>query len=174
MNNIINRNDYTVIEIKYDDINISVIWYKNNFYVPIKPVIQHIGIDWRAQARKLNDTIYCDCFNIECIYIEDIRPDDSVNNMRCISLATLDNFLKRIDPKSAPKRARERLAQYQASCAKILRKSLNSHNLKGVVSITIYNYQHFLDLIVNQQWSVRALRDLGIHPDLSSYFCFDI
>ncbi len=167
------NNNYTVIEIEYDDTNISVIWHKDRFYVPIKPIIQHIGVDWRAQARKLNDKVYCDLYNIECIYIEDIRPDDSVNDMRCVSLATIDNFLKRINPKSAPKRVRDRLEHYKASCTRTLMESLNSRNLDGVVSIMISNDPYFLDLVAKQCWSIRALQDLGVYVGLSAHLSLD-
>ncbi len=167
------NNNLTVFEVEYDDTNISVILHKDRFYVPIKPIIQHIGLDLRAQSRMLNDEFFCTYFKIDCIYIEDIRPDDSINDMRCISLATLDNFFEKIDITYAPKWVRDKLEHYKASCTRTLMESLNSRNLDGVVSITTSNDPYFLDLVAKQCWSIRALQDLGVYVDLSAHLSLD-
>ena len=166
-------NPYTTFKIAYNDTIISVIWYRNNFYVPIKPIIQRIGLDWRGQARSLHYDKRMNFMEIERLYIEDVRPDDSVHKMLCVSLASLEKYLNRARPGSAPIWALKNLEHYRASCARTLKSSLNSRDLKGVLAITTSNDLDFLDLVAKQKWNIEALNDLGVYADMTKHFSLD-
>lgn len=158
-------NYYSIFEVEYKFINLSVIWYCNSFYVPIKPIIKHIGLNWKPQLKKLSNVSYGMAYNSHCAYVADERTDGSVNYMHCIPLSSLDNFLKTIDLRSVPERIKKRLEDYQNTCARTLMNSLNSRNLDGVVSIITPVDSYFRELVVKQRWNVEALKELGVYVD---------
>lgn len=165
--------DYTCFDIEFHDNVIAVIEWRGIFYVPIKPIINHLGINWQTQVRKLNNFSYKQYYNIYCINFEDSRPDGSVNKMLCIALTELHTYLNTINLRFVPKWARENIEYYQHNCAKSLINSLNSPNLEGVEGITTSYDPYFLEVVVKQNWDIKALANIGIHVDPTEFFSLE-
>ena len=152
-------NPYPVFEVEFDNTYLPVILAYSIFYVPIKPIIQDIGLDYDNEERKIHSNYY----NIPWNEFEDQRIDRTVNSILCIRLSDLNNYLHTIKIDSVPEFARYKLEKYQACCAKFLTDSLHSANLDGVVSITTPISPAFREAVATYGWSDSALKDLGVY-----------
>lgn len=152
-------NYYILFVIEFDGVYHQVIWHLNDFYVPLKPIAQRLGLNWERQAKKVRNGAY----DFHWCVVFDRRLDGSVNETLCIHLSHLDAYLKSIEINSVPSRMRDRLAKYQYGCAGTLIRCLDSPNLEGVEAIlTSMDYTLFRDAAVHQHWKAEAMRKLGV------------
>ena len=152
-------NSYILFAIEFDGGYHPVIWHLNDFYVPLKPIVQRLGLKWERQAKKVRNGAY----GFGWCLVEDRRLDGSSNDTLCIQLSHLGAYLKSIELNSVPQRMRDRLAKYQYECAKTMIRALNSPNLDGVEAIlTSMDYTLFRDVAVQQHWNAAAMQKLGV------------
>ena len=152
-------NSYIEFAIAFDGHYRSVIWHLNDFYVPLKPIVQRLGLKWERQAKKVRNGAY----GFHWCIVFDNRLDGSDNKTLCIHLPDLEAYLKSIELNSVPPRMRDRLAKYQYECAKTMIRALNSPNLDGVEAIlTSMDYTLFRDAAVQHHWNTEAMRKLGV------------
>ena len=152
-------NPYTVFEIDFGRIQLPVILSCSIFYVPIKHIIQDIGLDYNEEERKL----YSNYYSIRYNEFDDIRIDKTISSILCVRLSDFDRYLKTIDIDDVPKFARNKLEKYQKVCEKFFTDSLHSANLEGVVSITTPISPAFREAVATYGWNDSALKDLGVY-----------
>ena len=152
-------NSYILFYVEFYSYYLPVIWYQNNFYVPLKPITQILGLNWERQAKKVRNFSY----GFRWCHVPDLRLDGSINDILCIRLSDLDAYLKSIDINSVPVRMRAILSTYQYGCARNLIRSLNSSNLEGVEAIiTSADYTLFNAVARQQHWNSEAMKRLGV------------
>ena len=152
-------NPYAIFEIEFDNTYLPVILSCNIFYVPIKPIIQNIGLDYNNEERKINSHYY----TISCAEFDDQRIDRTINRILCIRLSDLNRYFQTIKIDFVPEFARKKLEKYQAYCAKDFYDCLHSANLDGVVSITTPLSPVFSEAITTYGWNDSALNRLGVY-----------
>lgn len=152
-------NPYAVFEIDFGTTQFPAVLVCGIFYVPIKPIIQYIGIDYGSEKRKIHSNYY----NISWNEFDDQRIDRTINSILCIRLSDLNSYFRTIKIDSVPEFARHKLKSYQVSCEKIFTDSLYSSNLEGVVSITTPISPAFREAIATYGWNDSALKRLGVY-----------
>ncbi|KER01567.1 hypothetical protein LGZ99_20320 [Photorhabdus temperata] len=97
----------------YDD-ELYVVEYNNEPYVPMKPIVEGMGLDWMGQYTKLKTR-----FNkgIEEISIPTKGGNQS---MTCLSLRKLAGWLQTIYPNKVKPEIRDKVIQYQNECDDVL------------------------------------------------------
>ena len=152
-------NYYVLFATSFDGHYLPVILHQNNFYVPLKSIIQRLGLNWKRQAKKEHNGSY----GFRWCHITDVRLDFSTNDTLCIMLSDLGAYLKSIKQISVPVRMRDKLEKYQNNCARTLIHSINSPNLDGVDAIiTSMDPTLFRDIAIRQGWNSEALKKLGV------------
>ena len=152
-------NDYTLFMIEFNRCYLPVILSSNELNVPIKPIFQNIGLNWKHQSKK-NPKVFQD---FGWLLVSDKRLDGSINLTQCIRLSDLEDYIKSIELNSVPYHLRDKLAKYQCDCAQTLIRSLNSPDLDGVVSITTPGDPSFYSLAAMMRWKESALKELGVY-----------
>ena len=152
-------NAYILFFIEFDKYSLPVVWYQNDFYVPLKPITQLLSLNWERQAKKVRNLSY----GFGWCNVPDVRLDGSINETLCIKLSDLDAYLKSIELNSVPTRMRDNLEKFQYGCARNLIRSLNSSNLDGVEAIiTSADYTLFNAVARQQHWNSEAMKRLGV------------
>lgn len=152
-------NSYILFCVEFNRCYLPVIWYQNNFYIPLKLITQILGLNWERQSKKVRNISY----GFRWCYVPDIRLDGSINDILCVMLSDLDAYLKSIDINSVPVRMRDILSTYQYGCARNLIRSLNSSNLDGVEAIIpSADYTLFNAVARQQHWNSEAMKRLGV------------
>lgn len=152
-------NAFVIFYVEFDKFSLPVIWYQSNFYVPLRPITQLLGLKLERQAKKVHNFSY----SFRWSNVPDIRLDGSTKDILCIRLSDLGAYLKSIEPNSVPVRMRDMLEKFQYGCARNLIRSLNSSNLDGVEAIIPSADYTLLNAIARQQhWNTEAMRKLGV------------
>lgn len=155
-------NDYILFLVEFNKSEIPVIWYLNEFQVPIQPIMRNIGINWKKFSKNNHDIVD----NFWWLHLTDNRLDGSKKDTACIGLLYLDDYLNSIKLNSIPVHKRNNLEKYQLNCAKTITSSLNSPNLDGVNAIIPSTDPSLLRYVAEyQRWNDAALKDLGMYID---------
>ena len=67
-------NSYILFAIEFDGGYHPVIWHLNDFYVPLKPIVQRLGLKWERQAKKVRNGAYFNHHYGKNFLIRYLRP----------------------------------------------------------------------------------------------------
>lgn len=90
---------------------------KHNFFVPVKPICQAIGINADGQRIKLRDDEF---FNSTTEIISVVAADGKEREMYCIRLRDVYGWLATINPGKVAPEAREAVSRYRRECYDVL------------------------------------------------------
>ncbi len=136
-----NKQEQTLVPIEqkdvlfYDDEITAVRVSKGNevmVYVPVRPLVSILGVDWSGQLRRLRDD------PVLSQETEDIRVNTAGGPqvMPCLPLDMLNGWLFGINPNRVKEEIRPRLIRYQRECYRVLREAFEEGRLSADVDET--------------------------------------
>ncbi|RNT31828.1 hypothetical protein B9475_000610 [Proteus mirabilis] len=97
------------ITVPFYDNELYVVEHNNEPYVPMKPIVEGIGLNWSSQTVKLNK--YKEKFS--CCDITTTGSDGKLYNMLCMPLRKLNGWLFSINPNKVKPAIKDKLIAYQ-------------------------------------------------------------
>lgn len=105
------------LKAKFFGSEILVINHNDKPYVPMKQVAENIGLDWKAQHRRLSNN---EVLNSTMVIMTTIAEDGKNREMVCLPLHYLNGWLFGVDTKRVKSSIREKLTQYKKECYEVL------------------------------------------------------
>lgn len=85
----------------------------NNFFVPVKPICQAIGIDFAAQRNKIQAD---ETLGSTMVIIATVASDEKDRDMVCLPLKFIYGWLFTINPGKVAPEAKENVIRYRLEC----------------------------------------------------------
>lgn len=105
----------STINVPFHGNNLYVVNYNGEPYVPMRPVVEGMGLAWGAQFAKLKQR-----FSSSVSEIEMVAEDGKLRRMICIALRKLSGWLHTISPNKVKPEIRDKVIQYQEECDDVL------------------------------------------------------
>lgn len=94
--------------------NLYVVNYNGQPYVPMKPIVEGMGLDWMGQYRKLTQRFS------KGIEEMSIPTKGGEQSMLCLALRKLAGWLHTISPNKVKPEIRDKVIRYQEECDDVL------------------------------------------------------
>ena len=120
------------INVPFHGDSLYLINYNNEPYVPMKPVVDGMGMDWAAQFTKLKQR-----FNSTIAEIAIVAGDNKSRNMVCLPLRKLAGWLQSISPNKVKPEIRDKVIQYQNECDDVLYEYWTTGEVKNKGRTTV-------------------------------------
>lgn len=108
-------NSVSTINVPFHGNNLYVVNYNGQPYVPMKPIVDGMGMDWASQFTKLKQK-----FSSTIAEITMVAEDGKERNMICLALRKLAGWLHTISPNKVKAEIRDKVIQYQEECDDVL------------------------------------------------------
>ncbi|WP_368870086.1 phage antirepressor N-terminal domain-containing protein [Proteus mirabilis] len=105
----------TTINVPFHGNNLYVVNLNGEPYVPMRPIVEGMGLAWGAQFAKLKQR-----FSSSVSEIEMVAEDGKLRNMVCIALRKLSGWLHTISPNKVKPEIRDKVIKYQEECDDVL------------------------------------------------------
>lgn len=105
----------STINVPFHGDNLYVVNYNGQPYVPMKPIVEGMGMDWASQFTKLKQR-----FKSTIAEITMVAEDGKLRNMVCIALRKLSGWLHTISPNKVKPEIRDKVIRYQEECDDVL------------------------------------------------------
>lgn len=106
--------------------NITIIDNGNEKLVPIKPICQALGIDFKSQYDKIkNDEI----FNSMVVLSTTVANDEKQREMVCLPIKYVFGWLFTINPGNVNSDAKEAITKYKMECYEVLYRHFTARAL---------------------------------------------
>lgn len=124
-------NSISTINVPFHGDNLYVVNYNGQPYVPMKPIVEGMGMAWGAQFAKLKQR-----FSSSVSEIEMVAEDGKLRNMVCIALRKLSGWLHTISPNKVKPEIRDKVIRYQEECDDVLYEYWTTGEVKPKQSTT--------------------------------------
>ncbi len=104
----------TTINVPFHGANLCIVNHDGNPYVPMKPIIEGMGLDWASQFTKLKKR-----FSKGIVEIA-IPSKGGEQSMICLAMHKLTGWLYSIMPNKVKPEIRDKVIQYQEECDDVL------------------------------------------------------
>lgn len=106
--------DHDQMIVPFYNANLTMIEYDGQPYIPMKPVVQGMGLDWKSQYRKLTS-------NSRWGMVKMTMPSvGGVQDMICIPLRKLFGWLNTISSNKVKPECKDIVIKYQDECDDVL------------------------------------------------------
>ena len=105
----------STINVPFHGDNLYVVNYNGQPYVPMKPIVEGMGMDWASQFTKLKQR-----FKSTIAEITMVSEDGKERNMICLALRKLAGWLHTISPNKVKPEIRDKVIRYQEECDDVL------------------------------------------------------
>ncbi|AOM39558.1 phage antirepressor N-terminal domain-containing protein [Xenorhabdus hominickii] len=105
---------YTITVPFYDD-ELYVVEYNNEPYVPMRPIVEGMGLAWQSQLEKIKQR-----FKSTITEIVIVAADGKKREMTCLALRKLAGWLATISPNKVKPEIRGKVIRYQDKCDDVL------------------------------------------------------
>ena len=95
---------------------IWLVTFREEPYIPVKPIVENLGLDLTTQQKKLKDDV--SRWQVQTIRVK--AQDGKLREMLCIPLRKLPAWLMSISPSKVKPEIREKLVRYQEECDRVL------------------------------------------------------
>ena len=102
------------ITVPFYDNELYVVEYSNEPYVPMKPIVEGMGLDWKSQFNKIKSR-----FSKGMVEIT-IPTKGGEQSMICLQLRKLSAWMLTIYPNKVKPEIRDKVIQYQEECDDVL------------------------------------------------------
>ncbi len=125
-------NTISTINVPFHGNNLYVVNYNGQPYVPMKPIVEGMGLAWGAQFAKLKQR-----FSSSVSEIEMVAEDGKLRSMVCIALRKLSGWLHTISPNKVKAEIRDKVIQYQEECDDVLYEYWTTGEVKAKHKSTV-------------------------------------
>lgn len=105
----------STINVPFHGDSLYVVNYNGQPYVPMKPIVEGMGMDWTGQLNKLKQK-----FKSTVEEISMVAADGKERNMICLALRKLAGWLHTISPNKVKPEIRGKVIRYQEECDDVL------------------------------------------------------
>jgi hypothetical protein len=98
--------------LSFHSAELLVVDYGGDPFVPMRPVVDGIGLNWKSQRAKLNSSRFAPAL----IDITLIAADGRYQEMQCLPLRKLPGWLMTLSPHNVQPEIRSRVITYQREC----------------------------------------------------------
>ncbi|WP_318836739.1 MULTISPECIES: phage antirepressor N-terminal domain-containing protein [unclassified Providencia] len=107
-------NTISTINVPFHGDNLYVVNYNGEPHVPMKPIVEGMGLDWKSQFSKIKSR-----FSKGMVEIT-IPTKGGEQSMICLALRKLTGWLHTISPNKVKAEIRDKVIQYQEECDDVL------------------------------------------------------
>ena len=107
-------NSISTINVPFHGDNLYVVNYNGQPYVPMKPVVEGMGLTWQSQFEKLKQRFSKGITEIV------IPSNGGEQSMLCLALRKLAGWLHTISPNKVKPEIRDKVIRYQEECDDVL------------------------------------------------------
>ena len=105
----------STINVPFHGDSLYVVNYNGQPYVPMRPIVEGMGMDWTGQLNKLKQK-----FKSTVEEISMVAADGKERNMICLALRKLAGWLHTISPNKVKPEIRGKVIRYQEECDDVL------------------------------------------------------
>ncbi|HDU8435944.1 TPA: phage antirepressor N-terminal domain-containing protein [Proteus mirabilis] len=105
----------STINVPFHGNNLYIVNYNGQPYVPMRPIVEGMGMDWTGQLNKLKHK-----FKSTVEEISMVAADGKERNMICLALRKLAGWLHTISPNKVKPEIRDKVIKYQEECDDVL------------------------------------------------------
>lgn len=120
----------STISVPFHGANLCIVNHDGNPYVPMKPIIEGMGLDWASQFTKLKKR-----FSKGIVEIA-IPSKGGEQSMICLAMHKLTGWLYSIMPNKVKPEIRDKVIQYQEECDDVLYEYWTTGEVKAKKSTT--------------------------------------
>ena len=114
----------------YEDQVTAVRLSSGEVFVPLRPIVEGLGLDWASQTRRINrDLILSDEQKRVAVTTTDSRHESMTREMLCLPLKYISGFLFGVNASRVKSEIRERLITYQRECYDVLAEAFQEGRL---------------------------------------------
>lgn len=124
-------NTISTINVPFHGNNLYVVNYNGQPYVPMKPIVEGMGLTWQSQFEKIKQR-----FKSTITEIVIVAADGKERNMICLALRKLTGWLHTISPNKVKPEIRDKVIQYQEECDDVLYEYWTTGEVKAKKSTT--------------------------------------
>ncbi|MFR3120263.1 MAG: phage antirepressor N-terminal domain-containing protein [Proteus mirabilis] len=103
------------ITVPFYDNELYVVEYNNEPYVPMKPIVEGMGLNWKSQFNKIKQR-----FKSTMVEITIVAADGKMRDMLCLPLRKLSGWMLTIYPNKVKPEIRNKVTQFQEECDDVL------------------------------------------------------
>jgi hypothetical protein len=103
------------INVPFHGASLFVVSINNEPYVPMKPIVEGMGLDWASQFTKIKQR-----FTRSVVEITMVASDRKNREMTCLAFRKFAAWLSSIQPNKVKPEIRDRVIQYQEECDDVL------------------------------------------------------
>ncbi|EMO1370723.1 phage antirepressor N-terminal domain-containing protein [Proteus mirabilis] len=173
----------STINVPFHGNNLYVVNFNGEPYVPMKPIVEGMGLTWQSQFEKIKQR-----FKSTITEIVIVAADGKERNMICLALRKLAGWLHTISPNKVKPEIRDKVIKYQEECDDVLyeywttgevkkkhKSTVQERNpLKNAVNLLVSKkgimYPEAYSL-VHQKFNVSSIEELTVDqiPDAVEY-----
>lgn len=114
----------------YEDQVMAVRMASGDVFIPLRPIVEGLGIDWASQTRRINrDPILSEESKV-CVVVTTTQGlPDQRRNMLCLPLKYISGFLFGVNSSRVKSEIRDRLIRYQRECYDVLAQAFQDGRL---------------------------------------------
>ena len=101
--------------VPFHNANLSIVNHNGQPYVPMKPIVEGMGLDWMGQYTKLKQR-----FASTIEEITTVAQDGKQRTMICLPLKKLFGWMMTISPNKVKAELKETIIKYQDECDDVL------------------------------------------------------
>ncbi|WP_340608089.1 phage antirepressor N-terminal domain-containing protein [Xenorhabdus bharatensis] len=120
-----------IINVPFYGADLFIVNYNGEPYVPMKLIVEGIGMDWKSQLAKLNKR-----FKSTMVEITIVAADGKNRDMACLALRKLAGWLATINPNKVKVSIRDKVIRYQEKCDDVLYEYWTTGEIKAKKSTT--------------------------------------
>lgn len=103
------------ITVPFYDNELYVVEHNNEPYVPMKPIVEGMGLDWKSQFNKIKQR-----FKSTMVEITIVAADGKMRDMVCLPLRKLSGWMLTIYPNKVKSEVRGNVIRFQDECDDVL------------------------------------------------------
>lgn len=103
------------ITVPFYDNELYVVEHNNEPYVPMKPIVEGMGLNWKSQFNKIKQR-----FKSTMVEITIVAADGKMRDMLCLPLRKLSGWMLTIYPNKVKPEIRNKVTQFQEECDDVL------------------------------------------------------
>ncbi|EMM6943336.1 hypothetical protein TUM12151_31990 [Morganella morganii] len=153
----------STINVPFHGDNLYVVNYNGQPYVPMKPIVEGMGLTWQSQFEKVKQR-----FKSTITEIVIVAADGKERNMLCLALRKLAGWLHTISPNKVKPEIRDKVIRYQEECDDVLYEYWTTGEVKKKPN---FRQSTAKELIPLRQTAERLIaHGVGnIYPDIWKY-----
>lgn len=123
---------HSVISVPFHGSTLYIVKHQGKPYVPMKPIVDGMGMDWQRQRAKLKGQFNTHIKKFIILPSVDSQP----TTFLCLALNNFSDWMQTICPNKVKPQIRDKVIQYQCECHDLLNKGLAKGESKQVSAST--------------------------------------